>query len=119
MQGASDIKVVLVDLKTGVETDITDGSYTFDAEVTDKERFVVKLYDGDVTGIETVADDAKVTATTDGITVTASKDVNIAVYNAAGSLVAEGCSRAENFAVVPGIYIVKINGVAHRVVVSK
>ena len=119
MQGASDIKVVLVDLKTGVETDITDSSYTFDAEVTDKERFVVKLYDGNVTGIETVADDAKVTATTDGITVTASKDVNIAVYNAAGSLVAKGCSRAENFAVVPGVYIVKINGVAHRVVVSK
>ena len=119
MQGASDIKVVLVDLKTGVETDITDGSYTFDAEVTDKERFVVKLYDGDVTGIEIVADDAKVTATADGIAVTASKDVNIAIYNAAGSLVAEGCSRAENFVVIPGVYIVKINGVAHRVVVSK
>ena len=119
MQDESDMKVVLVDLKTGTETKLNSGAYTFSAEVDDTERFVIRLYGGDVTNINAIEDDVKVSATSEGIVVVAANDANITVYNAAGSLVAEAYGRAENFAVAAGVYIVKINGAAHRVVVSK
>lgn len=119
MQNSCEMSVVLVDLKTGVETDMNDDCYTFDAEVEDCERFIVKLYDNNATGVKDVVTDAEVLATENGIAVTASENVDIKVYNVAGSLIDERCACSETFIVAPGVYVVTVNGITHKVVVSK
>ena len=93
--------------------------YTFDAEVGDCERFIVKLYDNNATGVKDVVTEAQVVATENGIAVTASENVDIKVYNVAGRLIDERCACSETFIVAPGVYVVTVNGITHKVVVSK
>ena len=120
MQSASNMMVVLVDHKTGIETDLTAGDYTFSAEAGDCNRFEVRMYaDEETTAIDAVAADTKVVAMNNAIVVTTSTDADVELYNAAGSLMAVGKGKSMTFDAAQGMYIVKVNGVSHKVAVVK
>lgn len=120
MQSASNMMVVLVDHKTGIEIDLTAGDYTFSAEAGDSDRFEVRMFaDEETTAIDAVAADTKVVAISNAIVVTTSTDADVELYNAAGSLMAVGKGKSMTFDAAQGMYIVKVNGVSHKVAVVK
>lgn len=120
MQSTDAKAVILVDLMTGVETDLTTGDYTFDAEASDSQRFEIRMYaDENVTLVESVAVDAKVLASGNAIVVTASGNADVEIYNASGCLIATGQGGYLTFDVAQGVYVVKVNGVSYKVVVVK
>ena len=119
MESNTDKTVVLVDFKTGLETILAERDYTFHAEADDTDRFEVRIFDSNVTGIETAKVNTKVVAMSGCIVVSGAMDAKVAVYNAAGVLIATDNGRNLTFDVAPGVYLVKVNGVSYKVAVAK
>ena len=103
--------VILTDLLTGEETELTQGDYTFSSEeglFTDRFQLALKA---SATGIENVVSKTTVNVVEGGINATAF----VQVYALDGRLVAEG----DGFiALSKGIYLVDANGVNNKVVVK-
>ena len=119
MESATDMPIVLVDLKTGVETNLATGDYTFQAAAGDNNRFEVRMYADETAVINATKVDVKVVAVGNVIKVSASSDANVELYNTAGSLIAIGRGANVAFDAAQGLYIVKVNGVSHKVAVAK
>jgi hypothetical protein len=119
MESNIDKTVVLVDLKAGVETILTESDYTFQADTNDTGRFEVHIFDGNVTDIETAKAMTKVVAMDGCIVVSGAKDAKVAVYNAAGILIATDNGKDVTFDVAPGVYLVKVNGTSYKISVAK
>lgn len=118
MEGAVAQKVVLVDHATGVKTDLTLSDYTFTGKAGYyADRFSLVI--GETTDINAAHGD-KVTVSANGhaITVEASADVDVEVYNTAGAKVGVAHGKASTFEVTPGVYIVKVDGDLHKVSVK-
>ena len=119
MEKAIDLKVMLVDLKESIETDLSINSYSFTAESDDNNRFIIKLYDGGTTSITGFITKTKIHAENNTIIVNATNDSQIEVYNISGSKIAVTHGRNVMFDVSAGVYIVNINGKSHKVTVKK
>ena len=120
LQGTCGMSVVLVDLKNGTETDLTAGGYTFMAETSDINRFEIRVNAKEnTTAVEVVSAETVVTATADAIMVANPAGADVEVYNLAGMLVASGEGRSLTFNVAQGVYVVKVNGVSHKIAVMK
>jgi predicted amidohydrolase len=109
----------LVDFKTGLETILAESDYTFHAEADDTDLFEVRIFNHNVTGIETVQEKTKVVAMNGCIVVTGTMDTKVAVYNAAGVLIATDDGENVTFDVAPGVYFVKVNSTTYKVFVEK
>lgn len=103
--------VVLTDLSSGVETELTQGDYTFTSEAgTFTGRFQIRMK-ASATGVEKVAVKATVRVVEGGVEASAP----VQVYAVDGRLVAEG----EGFiSLAGGIYIVDAAGVNTKVIVK-
>lgn len=103
--------VILTDLLTGEEIELTQGDYTFSSEeglFTDRFQLALKA---SATGVENVVSKTTVNVVEGGINATAF----VQVYALDGRLVAEG----DGFiALSKGIYLVDANGVNNKVVVK-
>ena len=120
LQGACNMTVVLVDRKTGAETDLANGEYTFMADTKDSNRFELRINTKEnTTAVEVVSAETAVTATADAIMVANPAGANVEIYNLAGMLVASGEGRSLTFNVAQGVYVVKVNGVSHKIAVKK
>lgn len=103
--------VVLTDLYTGIETDLTQGDYTFTSEAgTFTDRFQLALK-ASATGIGEMVEKSTVTVTYGGIQATG----YIEVYALDGRLIAEGNGFV---ALDKGVYVVRIHGVSTKVIVK-
>lgn len=103
--------VVLTDLSSGVETELTQGDYTFTSEAgTFTGRFQIRMK-ASATGVEKVVAKATVRVVEGGVEASAP----VQVYAIDGRLVAEG----EGFiSLAGGIYIVDAAGVNTKVIVK-
>lgn len=113
--------VVLVDNLTGEETDLTAGTYTFEAEQgTFNERFTIRLWDDIVNSADDMIAENKVTvsAAAGGIAVENATE-DIYVYNAAGSLIDVKNGGSVTFALPQGIYVVKVGNDSFKVSVTR
>ncbi len=113
--------VVLVDNLTGEETDLTAGTYTFEAEQgTFNERFTIRLWDDIVNSADDMIAENKVTvsAAAGGIAVENAAE-DIYVYNAAGSLIDVKNGGNVTFALPQGIYVVKVGNDSFKVSVTR
>ncbi len=122
MNHVSDYVVYLADLKTGNEVNLTQEDYTFNAEAGMDNRFELRFYsDKETTAVETVdaSQSSEVVVSGGAIVVNNAKDAKVAIYNVAGKLIANGQGKSMTFDVVPGLYIVDINGASQKVHVTK
>lgn len=103
--------VVLTDLMTGIETDLTQGDYTFTSEAgTFDERFLLGVKSS-TTGIGNLTTQPTVEVTENGI----HTSDYVEVYALDGRRVAEGVG---NIALDKGVYVVRINEVGTKVIVK-
>ena len=112
--------VYIVDRQTGKEVDMTNGAYTFEAEAgANVNRFMVKI-GMDATCIESsVAGEVKVTTTAGRIIVEAPQNVRMAVYAVDGTMVGRKEAAGASFDVVPGVYMVNVEGAVYKVTVNR
>ena len=112
--------VVLLDKNTGIETDLALDSYTFTADADDDERFEVRLSADDrVTAIDGVFAKEKISVVGNAVVVSAGSDVNVELFNMAGSMVAKACGRNVTLNAAPGLYVVKLGETTHKVIIGK
>ncbi len=114
--------VILVDLNTGTQTDLTKESYTFDTEVGENNNFEVRIYtDMEATAIEDIDASklAEITANNGVIAIDNRQDAKVTIYNVAGQLIASKYGKSMRIDVEPGLYIVEINGKSQKVHVVK
>lgn len=112
--------VVLVDNFTGEETDLTAGTYTFEAEQgTFNERFTIRLWDDIVNSADDMIAENKVTVSAAGGIAVENATEDIYVYNAAGSLVDVKNGGNVTFALPQGIYVVKVGNDSFKVSVTR
>ena len=117
----TEMEVVLIDKLIGVETDLMTDAYTFTSEAgTFTDRFAIRMKRTDVAdAIEAaVAGKLEVTAEAGAIRIV-NATAPVAIYNAAGALVATQQGGDVTVEVTPGIYVVKIGDEIHKVSVIK
>lgn len=120
LKDESDLIVVLLDKNTGIETDLALDSYTFTADADDDERFEVRLFADDrVTAIDGVFAKEKISVVGNAVVVSAGSDVNVELFNMAGSMVAKACGRNVTLNAAPGLYVVKLGETTHKVIIGK
>jgi len=118
------MNVVLIDNLTGVETDLMNDNYTFDADSGVAEgRFEIRLSaigDNDgATGIDGANANASVKAVDGQIVVDLSASAYIEVYKVDGTRVAATAAASATFDVEPGVYMVKVQNAVHKVSVAR
>ncbi len=127
----SDVKVILKDNVTMAETDLTDGSasYQFSPETTSSDRFsVIFRSPGAVTGLNNNNDKSTMVYwnNNQGLTLRTNDEKligsTVSVYNAVGqqllSKTITGTSMNIDFHYTPNVYIVKVNNVSTKVIVK-
>lgn len=122
------IKVILRDNATQAETDLTDGTatYNFLPATTSAERFSLIFRSARVsTNIENInKPDAQVYVNAaNQINIVAPQKSNYAIYNAVGQLIENGVLNTERETrnskrIAAGVYMVKVNNVSNRVVIK-
>ena len=104
-----DLPMLLVDLVTGTEYDLSNGVYEFSTEAgTFNKRFMLRL-SGEATAIRNLANETGVTIskTKGGLNVAGAEGKTVEVYNVGGSLVS--CQNNGFISLPTGIYLVKVN----------
>jgi hypothetical protein len=113
-----DLPMLLIDLVTGAEFDLSNGVYEFSTEAgTFNNRFMLRL-SGEATAIRNLANETGVTIskTKGGLNVAGAEGKTVEVYNVGGSLVS---SQNNGFISLPtGIYLVKVNGKSTKISVK-
>ena len=118
----SDTEVVLVDMWTGVETDLGVSSYTFEAEAgTVTNRFLIKLNAGlGATALhKNLAATTQVTSVNGQVVVRTAEDTEVALYTADGKLLQKVQGAQAAFQVPAGFYVVKVQNLVYKVAVTK
>ncbi len=104
-----DLPMLLIDLVTGTEYDLSNGVYEFSTEAgTFNNRFMLRL-SGEATAIRNLANETGVTIskTKGGLNVAGAEGKTVEVYNVGGSLVS--CQNNGFISLPTGIYLVKVN----------
>ena len=118
----SDTEVVLVDMLTGVETDLGVSSYTFEAEAgTVTNRFLIKLNAGlGATALhKNLAATTQVTSVNGQVMVRTAEDTEVALYTVDGKLLQKAQGTQTAFQVSAGFYVVKVQNLVYKVAVTK
>ncbi len=118
----SDTEVVLVDMLTGVETDLGVSSYTFEAEAgTVTNRFLIKLNAGlGATALhKNLAATTQVTSVNGQVMVRTAEDTEVALYTVDGKLLQKAQGTQTAFQVPAGFYVVKVQNLVYKVAVTK
>lgn len=118
----TDGDVTLYDAETGVITDLTKDSYTFESDAVESlDRFSLNISAGETTGIGTTTENSVVTVSgaNGNITVDGSAGKEIKVYAVSGALVRTITNASDHcrIKVAKGAYIVTVNGVSFKTVV--
>ena len=113
-----DLPMLLVDLVTGTEFDLSNGDYEFSTEAgTFNKRFMLRL-SGEATAIRNLANETGVTIskTKGGLNVAGAEGKTVEVYNVGGSLVS--CQNNGFISLPTGIYLVKVNDKSTKISVK-
>ena len=113
-----DLPMLLVDLVTGTEYDLSNGVYEFSTEAgTFNNRFMLRL-SGEATAIRNFANETGVTIskTKGGLNVAGAEGKTVEVYNVGGSLVS--CQNNGFISLPTGIYLVKVNDKSTKISVK-
>lgn len=118
----ADRQAWLYDSVTGIEFDLTEGDYIFNASKTgiDNNRFVVRFAPAvtSIDGVESAA--VKVVGNIGSISVTAPVGAAIAVYGTDGSIISNNVAENGNIEieVAGGVYVVNVNGESFKTIVK-
>ena len=113
-----DLPMLLVDLVTGTEYDLSNGVYEFSTEAgTFNNRFMLRL-SGEATAIRNLANETGVTIckTKGGLNVAGAEGKTVEVYDVGGSLVS--CQNNGFISLPTGIYLVKVNDKSTKISVK-
>ena len=113
-----DLPMLLIDLVTGTEYDLSNGVYEFSTEAgTFNNRFMLRL-SGEATAIRNLANETGVTIskTKGGLNVAGAEGKTVEVYNVGGSLVS--CQNNGFISLPTGIYLVKVNDKSTKISVK-
>lgn len=113
-----DLPMLLIDIVTGTEFDLSNGDYEFSTEAgTFNNRFMLRL-SGEATAIRNLANETGVTIskTKGGLNIASAEGKTVEVYNVGGSLVS--CQNNGFISLPTGIYLVKVNGKSTKISVK-
>ena len=114
----ADYALILTDLLTGIETDLSENDYRFAAQSGDSgKRFALRLRDSSTNGVSDISNDGlEVNVNGNLLDVTAAGDIT--VYSIDGTAVAEG-NGSLSAVLEAGIYVVKANCDSRKIFVGK
>ncbi len=114
-----DYIINLYDTKTGIASDLSKGSYTFNTETgVDNGRFRIRFTRAMPTSIETVSSQSTIKVNGQNIEITAEQPADITVYTIDGKVVCNRHGQNLHLTLTTGVYVANIDGCSHKLVVK-